>query len=133
MSVGVDAFGEVMPELKNWTLDAANFTHVLSIYGGHFQDMLFHAVGFPEKLTAVMQNQLPMTMIAETGEKLPYTSANEVMVIGTLEGGGLFRFSSKEDKFTAQVCKSTSQALKEPCGSPTHAGSRTQMTTRLPG
>lgn len=90
MSVGVDAFGEVMPEFAKWTLDAANFTHVLSIYGGHFQDMLFHAVGFPVKLTAVMANQFPVTTIAETGEKIPYESANEVMVIGTLEGGGLF-------------------------------------------
>jgi predicted dehydrogenase len=90
MSVGVDAFGEVMPEFAKWALDAANFTHVLSIYGGHFQDMLFHGVGFPDKLTAVMENQFPVTTIAETGEKIPYTSANEVMAIGTLSGGGLF-------------------------------------------
>jgi predicted dehydrogenase len=90
MSVGVDAFGEVMPEFAKWALDAANFTHVLSIYGGHFQDMLFQAVGFPAKLTAVMANQFPVTTIAETGEKVPYTSANEVMVSGALEGGALF-------------------------------------------
>jgi predicted dehydrogenase len=55
MSVGVDAFGEVMPAFARWTLDAANFTNVLSIYGAHFQDMLFHAVGFPDQLTAVME------------------------------------------------------------------------------
>ncbi|SEF14356.1 Predicted dehydrogenase [Burkholderia sp. WP9] len=90
MSVGVDAFGEVMPEFAKWALDAANFTDVLSIYGGHFQDMLFHGVGFPAKLTAVMTNQFPVTTIAETGEKIAYTSPNEVMVIGTLSGGGLF-------------------------------------------
>ncbi|MFM0395100.1 Gfo/Idh/MocA family protein [Paraburkholderia phytofirmans] len=90
MSVGVDAFGEVMPEFAKWALDAANFTDVLSIYGGHFQDMLFHGVGFPAKLTAAMENQFPLTTIAETGEKIGYTSPNEVMVIGTLPGGGLF-------------------------------------------
>ena len=56
MSVGVDAFGERMPEDKKWTLNPANFTDVLSIYGGHFHDMLFHGVGFPEKLTAVTRN-----------------------------------------------------------------------------
>jgi predicted dehydrogenase len=89
MSVGVDAFGEVMPEFAKWALDAANFTHVLSIYGGRFQDMLFQAVGFPDRLTAVMENQFPVTTIAETGEKVAYTSPNEVMVIGTLSGGGL--------------------------------------------
>lgn len=90
MSVGVDAFSEVMPEFAKWALNAANFTEVLSIYGGHFHDMLFHGVGFPEKLMAIAVNQFPVTTIAETGEKVPYTSPNEVMVIGTLEGGALF-------------------------------------------
>lgn len=90
MSVGVDAFGEVMPEFAKWALDAANFTEVLSIYGGHFHDMLFHGVGFPQKLTAITENQFPVTTIGETGEKVPYTSPNEVMVIGTLTDGGLF-------------------------------------------
>lgn len=90
MSVGVDAFGEVMPEFAKWALDAANFTEVLSIYGGHFHDMLFHGVGFPQKLTAIAVNQFPVTTVAETGEKVPYTSPNEVMVIGTLAGGALF-------------------------------------------
>ncbi|WP_041474045.1 Gfo/Idh/MocA family protein [Erwinia pyrifoliae] len=90
MSVGIDAFGEVMPEFARWALDAANFTELLSIYGGHFHDMLFHGVGFPQKLTAVVKNQFPLTTIAETGEKVPYTSPNEVMVIGTLSDGGLF-------------------------------------------
>ncbi|WP_250486241.1 Gfo/Idh/MocA family protein [Caballeronia sp. GaOx3] len=90
MSVGVDAFGEVMPAFAKWAVDAENFTHVLSIYGGHFNDMLFHGVGFPTKLTAITANQFPVTTIAETGEKLQYTPPNEVMVIGTLQGGGLF-------------------------------------------
>ncbi|ATM78567.1 oxidoreductase [Serratia fonticola] len=90
MSVGVDAFGEVMPAFAKWALDAANFTEILSIYGGHFHDMLFHGVGFPQKLTAITENQFLVTTIAETGEKVPYTSPNEVMVIGTLTDGGLF-------------------------------------------
>ena len=90
MSVGVDAFGEVMPDHKKWTLDAANFTEVLSIYGGHFHDMLFHGVSFPEKLSAVTQNQFPVTTILDTGERVPYTSPNEVMIIGTLASGELF-------------------------------------------
>lgn len=90
MSVGVNAFGQVMPEFAKWALDAANFTELLSIYGGHFNDMLFHGVGFPQKLTAVMENQFPVTTIAETGEKVPYTSPNEVMIIGSLSDGGLF-------------------------------------------
>jgi predicted dehydrogenase len=90
MSVGVDAFQPRMSERHRWTLDAANFTHVLSIYGGHVGDLLFHIVGFPAQLTAVVENQFPSVTIEETGEEVPYASPNEVMVIGTLEGGGLF-------------------------------------------
>lgn len=90
MSVGVDAFGEIMPEFAKWAVDTANFTHLLSIYGGHFHDMLFHGVGFPQKLTAVSETQFPVTTIAETGETIPYNGSNEVMMIGTLPGGGLF-------------------------------------------
>ncbi|WP_232829713.1 hypothetical protein [Rahnella sp. NRRL B-41462] len=71
--MGVDAFGEVMPEFAKWALNAANFTEVLSIYGGHFHDMLFHGVGFPEKLEAIAVNQIPVTTITETGEKVPLT------------------------------------------------------------
>jgi predicted dehydrogenase len=90
MSVGVDAFPARMSERHAWTIDTANFTHVLSIYGGHFGDLLFHTVGFPAQLTVVVKNQFPSVTIEETGEKVPYASPNEVMVIGTLEGGGLF-------------------------------------------
>lgn len=90
MAVGVDAFGATMPAAKDWTTDEANFTHVLSIYGGHFNDMLFHGIGLPEKLTAVVENQLPVTTMAETGERIPYSAPNAVMAIGTLASGGLF-------------------------------------------
>ena len=90
MSVGVDAFPPEMPEQYRWTIDEANFTHVLSIYGGHFFDLLFHLVGWPERFTAITQNQFPATTITGTGEQVPTTSPHEVMVIGTLTAGGLF-------------------------------------------
>lgn len=90
MSVGVDAFGAVMPAFAKWAVNTENFTHLLSIYGGHFHDMLFHGVGFPQMLAAVAQTQFPVTTIEETGEQIPYDAPNEVMIIGTLPGGGLF-------------------------------------------
>lgn len=90
MSVGTNAFAAQMPQSAEWTLDPANFTHVLSVYGGHFQDQLFNAVGFPSNLAAVVQNKIPTVRIIETGELCPYQNPTEVMVIGTLEAGGLF-------------------------------------------
>jgi predicted dehydrogenase len=90
MSLGVDAFGAVMPDAVRWVLDPANFTHLLPVYGGHFHDVLFHGVGFPEKLVAVMASQFPVTTIAETGEQVPSAGADQVMVTGRLSGGALF-------------------------------------------
>ncbi len=47
MSVSVDGFQATRPGRIAWTFDASNFSHVLSIYAGHFMDMLFQSVGFP--------------------------------------------------------------------------------------
>jgi predicted dehydrogenase len=129
MSVGVDAFQPRMSERHTWTIDAANFTHVVSIYGGHFGDLLFHIVGFPAQLTAVVENQFPSVTIEETGDEVPYTSPNEVMVIGTLEGEACSRCNSKARSATGQGCRSTSQGPTACCASPTRAASRTETTT----
>jgi len=90
MSVGVDAFAPSVPERYQWTIDEANFTNVLSIYAGHFFDLLFHIVGRPGKFVAITQNQFPTTAIVETGEQVPNSSADEVVVIGALQQTGLF-------------------------------------------
>jgi predicted dehydrogenase len=90
MTVSVDAFPPTMPVKYEWAFYTSNFTHVLSVYAAHFADMLFQSVGFPKKLTAVIESQFPFFTIQETGEQIPNTTPNAVMVIGTLEGGGLF-------------------------------------------
>jgi len=90
MMVSTDAFVPTMPGRYEWAFHASNFSHVLSIYAAHFGDMLFRSVGFPKKLTAVIETQFPFFTVLETGEQIPNTNPNEVMVIGTLEGGGLF-------------------------------------------
>jgi predicted dehydrogenase len=90
MTVSVDAFAPEMFARHSWAFDAANFSNVLSIYAAHFGDMLFRSVGFPKKLTAVIETQFPFFTVIETGEQVPNTNPNEVMVIGTLEDGGLF-------------------------------------------
>ena len=84
------AFPPTMPGRYAWCFDASNFSHVLSVYTAHFGDMLFQSVGFPKKLTAVIENQFPLITVEETGQKIPTTRPDEVMVIGTLEDGGLF-------------------------------------------
>jgi predicted dehydrogenase len=90
MTVSVDAFVPEMPGRYSWAFDTANFSNVLSIYAAHFGDMLFRSVGFPKKLTAVIETQFPFFTVVETGEHISNTNPNEAMVIGTLENGGLF-------------------------------------------
>ncbi|WP_128931574.1 Gfo/Idh/MocA family protein [Bradyrhizobium zhanjiangense] len=90
MTVSVDAFENPMSQAHSWSFDIANFAHTLSIYGGHFQDLLFNAVGFPNQLTAIVRNQFPLIDVIETGEKVPTTRPDAAMMIGTLENGALF-------------------------------------------
>jgi predicted dehydrogenase len=90
ISVGTDAFQPVMPGAFSWTFDVASFTNVLSIYAGHHLDTLFQIVGRPSKLTAITETQFDHITVEETGEQVPNHNPNEVMVIGTLDGGGLF-------------------------------------------
>ncbi len=90
MTVSTDAFPPEMSHRHSWAFDPANFSNVLSIYASHFGDMLIRSVGFPKKLTAVIETQFPFFSVAETGEQVPNRNPNQAMVIGTLENGGLF-------------------------------------------
>ena len=55
------ALGQSDRQSLDWTLPAANFSNVLSIYGGHFLDMLFHAVGQPVALECNVEDAVPGT------------------------------------------------------------------------
>jgi len=73
-----------------WTIPRENFSHILSIYGGHFMDMLFHVVGPPETVSAVVAPQFPAITLIETGETFPNQTPDQVLAIGTLAKGGVF-------------------------------------------
>ena len=73
-----------------WTVPAENFSHILSIYGGHFLDLLFHVVGAPQTVSAVVKNQFPTITLIETGETFPNTTPDQVAMIGTLADGAVF-------------------------------------------
>ena len=73
-----------------WTVPAENFSHILSIYGGHFLDLLFHVVGAPKTVSAVVKNQFPIITLIETGETFPNTTPDQVAMVGTLADGAVF-------------------------------------------
>jgi predicted dehydrogenase len=81
-----------------WTLGAKNFSHVLAIYVGHFFDMLFHAVGQPKNIGAIIATQFPTLILSETGESLPNDTPDGVVGVGTLENGALLSFQVEGGK-----------------------------------
>lgn len=91
MHVSMGAFGPTRSASLEWTLPAKNFSHVLSIYGGHFMDMLFHALGTPQTLSAVVATQFPMLTLSSTGKQLVNETPDAFMVMGQLRDGVLFQ------------------------------------------
>jgi len=129
MSVGADAFQPTMSDRHAWTIDAANFTHVLSIGGGTSGTCSSTPSAFPAQLTAVVDNQFPTVTIEETGEKVPYAGPNEVMIIGTLEQRGLVSVQLEGAQRHRTGCRSTPPVPTVSCASRTPAAWRTRTTT----
>ena len=90
MHVSMNYFQAVRSADLEWTIPAENFSHILSIYGGHFMDMLFHVVGQPSTVSAEVTNQFPCITILETGKTFPTTAPDQVLVMGRLAGGGVY-------------------------------------------
>lgn len=81
-----------------WTLGAKNFSHVLAIYGGHFLDMLFYAVGQPKTLSSIVATQFATLTLSATGESFPNDTPDGIVGMGTLENGALLSFQIEGGK-----------------------------------
>ncbi|KMQ89621.1 nadh:flavin oxidoreductase, partial [Lasius niger] len=90
LTVSVDAFGEKMPSAHAWSFDAKNFSNVLSVYGGHFGDILFQATGYPKKFVGLVRNQFPEINVTDLKEKIATTRPDQAMVMGLLENEAMF-------------------------------------------
>jgi predicted dehydrogenase len=90
MHVSMNYFQAKLPKALSWTAPPENFSSMMAIYAGHFLDALFAVVGRPADLTALTVNQFSEITIIETGEKIKTTNPDEVVVTGTLVGGGVF-------------------------------------------
>jgi predicted dehydrogenase len=90
MHVSIEYFGPQRPPSLEWTLPAVNFSHLLSIYGGHFFDLLFHVAGTPATVGAIAAVQFPTLTLTRTGESFPNETPDEVLAQGRLEGDGLY-------------------------------------------
>jgi predicted dehydrogenase len=98
MQVSMPSFGVVRPAGLSSTVAADNFSHVLSIYGGHFMHMLFSAVGPPRTLSAVVRTQFPALTLSATGESRPNETPDGIVIQGELDSGALFQIQIEGGK-----------------------------------
>ena len=90
MHVSMNYFQAVRSTDLAWTIPPESFSHILSIYGGHFFDLLFHMVGAPATVSAIATPQFEKITLAETGESFPNQTPDQVLAIGTLARGGVY-------------------------------------------
>jgi len=90
LHVSMDYFGPSRPPALAWSIGAANFSHILSIYGGHFLDMLFHLITPPKTVSAVVATQFRELTLTATGDTFVNDTPDGVVAIGRLENDALF-------------------------------------------
>jgi predicted dehydrogenase len=88
MHVSMNYFQALRTRALEWTVPPENFSSVVSIYGGHFLDMLFSATGWPVSLAALTPNQFPSVTIKETGVSIP-TSTPDQLVLTSQDRKGI--------------------------------------------
>ena len=90
LHVSVEYFQRERPASLYYTIPEKNFSSLLSIYGGHFLDALFTTMtGFPQSLSALTVNQFKEVTLLETGDTLPHTNADQVVLAGTFANGAV--------------------------------------------
>ena len=89
MHVSMNYFQALRSSALRWTAPPENFSSVIAIYAGHFLDMLFHSVGRPTGLSALLVNQFKNVTIAGTGEVIPTTTPDQLVLSANLGGSAV--------------------------------------------
>ncbi|MBN3766593.1 Gfo/Idh/MocA family oxidoreductase [Burkholderia sp. Ac-20365] len=84
MHVSMNYFQATRSRALEWTVPPENFSSVVSIYGGHFLDMLFSGTGWPVSIAALTPNQFPSVTIRETGASMPTSTPDQLVLAGML-------------------------------------------------
>ena len=85
LHVSVEYFQKARKASLYYTIPEENFSSLLSIYGGHFFDAIFTMLGHPASVNALTINQFKEVTLIETGEVLPHTTADQVVLSGRFD------------------------------------------------
>jgi predicted dehydrogenase len=89
LHVSVEYFQSARMQALYFTVPQENYSGLLHIYGGHFFDAVFSMLGHPASISALAVNQFKEVTLIETGEKLPHTLADQVVVNGIFANGAV--------------------------------------------
>lgn len=87
--VATPLLGAVRPQNHAYTANAANGVSALATICAHYLDAVLAAVGEFHTLSAVVARQFDETRILETGEFVPVTAPDQVLISGTLVSGAV--------------------------------------------
>src|SRR5437868_7668978 len=85
--VGVSIAGDALVQPNAYMLDKTNGANLLTVPFGHSLDILSYVLGEFADLSAMSDVRRPLITIAETGEQIVKTAADQIAVIGTLRSG----------------------------------------------
>ncbi|MDC0749582.1 Gfo/Idh/MocA family protein [Polyangium mundeleinium] len=89
LHVAVPYLGAQIPQALAYTTDVKNGASTLSILTAHYLDTVLAAVGDFQSVSAVVARQFDQATIVETGETLPVTVPDQVLISGTLQSGAV--------------------------------------------
>jgi predicted dehydrogenase len=89
LHISVEYFGRLRSAALYYTVPAENYSSLLTIYGGHFLDALFHNFGTPISITGLTVNQFKEVTFIETGATRPSSTADEVVMSGIFGNGAV--------------------------------------------
>jgi len=84
---GVSVLGGTVVQPNAYMLDKANGANLLSVAFGHSLDILNYVLDEFAEVAALSDLRRPLITIAETGEQIVKTAADQIAVIGTLVSG----------------------------------------------
>ncbi len=87
MKVFTTAKGGTTNEATKYLLDHSNGANLMMINAGHAIDALCYALGDFKELSATIANQIKQAKVQETGEIIEKTTADQILINGTLKSG----------------------------------------------
>ena len=85
--LGLQVPGDVIPQANAYMLDNANGANLLTVGVGHGIDTLSFVLGEFDEFSAFSALRRPNITIAETGEHIVKTAADQIAIIGSLRSG----------------------------------------------